>query len=271
MRLETRWADIDEEEDPATSIITQVPGLSPEQHSRWSTRPNDAWSDKRKVSEDNVSVISMQDNTSFWVNRDSWNQSAKAREWFRSNRIHTCRYPQVMLGGPGDTHQLFAEEASISDEALARFCKISHTDGGTDRGGIDSGMVKKDLRWDNLGKQFQRFANRLQCQFIIGIEEDPQFRVGRRLLGSHGQIMKYIADKTSCRLRLWGRGSRFLKGPNQQESPDSLMLCISSLCANSHNEAARFYAEYLEFCQENDRPVPDLQIRRTEGRRRGSR
>merc|ERR1719261_1882561 len=69
---------------------------------------------------------------------------------------------------------------------------------------------------------------KLQCQFIIGIEEDPKFKVVKRIIGIGGSNMKRIAESTGAKLRLRGRGSGFLEGPRQQESSDELMLCISS-------------------------------------------
>mmetsp|Transcript_56905 Transcript_56905/g.133501 ORF Transcript_56905/g.133501 Transcript_56905/m.133501 type:complete len:335 (+) Transcript_56905:76-1080(+) len=118
-----------------------------------------------------------------------------------------------------------------------------------------------------------------QCQFIIGIEEDPIFRVGRRLLGPSGSHMKAIAAKTGCRLRLRGKGSWFLEGPNQEESSDPLMLCVSSPSEPDHAKAVQLieelllsvYADFRDFCVKEGWPVQDLQIRRNEGARRGAR
>lgn len=118
-----------------------------------------------------------------------------------------------------------------------------------------------------------------QCQYIIGIEEDKAFRVGRRLLGPSGQNMKEVAEKTGARLRLRGRGSRFLEGPDQEESKDPLMLCVSAPTEEGYSQALeliesllqRVYAEYAEFCREAGRPVPKLRLRRHEGARWGSR
>jgi len=118
-----------------------------------------------------------------------------------------------------------------------------------------------------------------QCQFIIGIEEDPIFRVGRRLLGPSGSHMKAIAAKTGCRLRLRGKGSWFLEGPNQEESSDPLMLCVSSPSEPDHAKAVQLieelllsvYADFRDFCVKEGWPVQDLQIRRNEGARKGAR
>lgn len=127
--------------------------------------------------------------------------------------------------------------------------------------------------------RFDRYGKKKQCQFIIGIEEDPVFRVGRCLLGPNGSNMKLIAAKTGCRLRLRGRGSWFLEGPYQQESTDPLMLCVSSPSEADHSQAIRLieelllsvYAEFRTFCKTEGWTVPDLRIRRNEGARKGAR
>jgi len=120
-------------------------------------------------------------------------------------------------------------------------------------------------------------AAKCQCQFIIGIEEEPKFRVCRRLLGPQGQHMKDIAQRTEAKLRLRGRGSKFVEGPEQQESTDPLMLCVSAP-DTSYEEAKHLvsslledvYAQYREFQQsEGSQPV-DLFLNLHEGPRPGS-
>eukprot|EP00931_Biecheleriopsis_adriatica_P045978 TRINITY_DN2636_c0_g1_i1.p1 TRINITY_DN2636_c0_g1~~TRINITY_DN2636_c0_g1_i1.p1 ORF type:complete len:320 (+),score=82.32 TRINITY_DN2636_c0_g1_i1:96-1055(+) len=85
-----------------------------------------------------------------------------------------------------------------------------------------------------------------QCQFTIGIEEESRFRVCRRILGPQGQFMKEIAESTGARLRLRGRGSKFLEGPERQESTDPLMLCLSAPDVSSYLEAKRLVSALLE-------------------------
>lgn len=118
-----------------------------------------------------------------------------------------------------------------------------------------------------------------QSQVDVGIEEEPVFRVMRRILGPGGQNMKLIADKTGARLRLRGKGSRFLEGPEQKESRDPLMLCISAPGAAAADEARvcvsavleQVYAEFRDFCREAGWPAPHLRIRFHDGARIGSR
>lgn len=89
-------------------------------------------------------------------------------------------------------------------------------------------------------------ASKCQCQFIIGIEEENKFRVCRRLLGPQGQHMKEIAQGTGAKLRLRGRGSKFLEGPEQQESSDPLMLCVSAPDPASYEKTKRHISSLLE-------------------------
>lgn len=85
-----------------------------------------------------------------------------------------------------------------------------------------------------------------QCQFIIGIEEDREFRVTRRLLGPRGENMKHINEETGVKLRLRGRGSGFKEGPEMKESSDPLMLCLSAPDSRSYEKAKAQVSKLLE-------------------------
>jgi hypothetical protein len=131
---------------------------------------------------------------------------------------------------------------------------------------------------ENRG-QNQRAAGKRQCQFDIGIEEDSKFGVVRRLLGSRGANVKAINEATGAKLRLRGRGSKFLEGPEQRESEDPLMLCVSIPDPAKYDEVIRLisellediYSEYRSFCSGARIPVPDLRIHMHEGSREGAR
>jgi len=118
-----------------------------------------------------------------------------------------------------------------------------------------------------------------QCQFFIGIEEEPTFQVKRRLLGPHGQHMKAIAQTSGAKLRLRGQGSGFLEGVEQEESSDPLMLCVSALDAAAYKHAVQLTRELLEgthgdfhqFCRDTGSPEPSLVLQMHEGPRPGSR
>lgn len=119
----------------------------------------------------------------------------------------------------------------------------------------------------------------LQCQFTIGIDEEANFRVVRRILGTAGANMKSIAEKTNAKLRLRGRGSKFLEGPEQQESHDDLMLCISAQDLEGYELAKsqvadlllKIYNDYRKFQHRLGKEAETLQIKIHEGYREGSR
>jgi len=121
-------------------------------------------------------------------------------------------------------------------------------------------------------------GSKCQCQYIIGIEEEGRFRVCRRLLGQKGQHMKDIAEKTGAKLRLRGRGSKFLEGPEQKESSDPLMLCVSVPDPASYEEAKHLvssllediYVQYREFQLSEGLKPKNLQVNLHEGPRPGS-
>lgn len=120
-------------------------------------------------------------------------------------------------------------------------------------------------------------STKLQCQFIIGIEEDSKFQVVRRIIGWGN--MKRIAEQSGAKMRLRGRGSKFLEGPEHKESKDDLMLCVSSQDRWGFDEARRLvsellleiYGNYEAFCRRHGKKVPHLRIEIHDGYREGSR
>mmetsp|Transcript_77462 Transcript_77462/g.205640 ORF Transcript_77462/g.205640 Transcript_77462/m.205640 type:complete len:419 (-) Transcript_77462:119-1375(-) len=145
--------------------------------------------------------------------------------------------------------------------------------------GSHRSSAKGGAGWGQAGRHGKMAAQgKRQCQFMIGIEEEPHFQVKQKILGRHGQHMKSIAEKTGAKLRLRGRGSGFLEGPEQQESSDPLMLCVSAPNAWAYQEAKRLVRELLEgvhvayggFCTQAGRATPDLSIQVHEGPRPGS-
>lgn len=122
-------------------------------------------------------------------------------------------------------------------------------------------------------------SEKFQCQFTIGIEEDSKFRVVKRIIGQGGEHMKHIAQKTDAKLRLRGRGSKFLEGYEQKESTDGLMLCVSCQDKTSFENAKKFVSQLLEgiyeshrlFCSEAGQNPQSISIQLHEGYREGSR
>lgn len=120
-----------------------------------------------------------------------------------------------------------------------------------------------------------------QCQFFIGIEEEPRFRVVRRIIGTAGANMKYIAEQAGAdtKLRLRGRGSKFYEGPEKQEAPEPLMMCVSVpnraafeiVTRLLREQLERVYEEYDAFRLSNGQSAASLRVRMHEGARAGSR
>jgi len=118
------------------------------------------------------------------------------------------------------------------------------------------------------------------CRVKVGIEEDSAFQVCRRIIGPGGENMKRIIEATgsdgSVKIRLRGRGSKYLEGPEHKESTDELMLCISATNRRSFEKAASHVEglirsvqqDYAAFCQSRGLPLPLLDVKREAQRSR---
>jgi hypothetical protein len=124
------------------------------------------------------------------------------------------------------------------------------------------------VHYDNrasAGEPLRKFT----CRFEIGIENDKDFQVARRIIGQKGINMKEIVARTDAKLRLRGRGSGYLEGLSKTESPEPLHLCVSCTTRRGYVEAARLvsdlleriYAEYRMYCQSRGLGVdPNLKV-----------
>jgi hypothetical protein len=136
-------------------------------------------------------------------------------------------------------------------------------------GGPTNGAALGGLDAKNSGG---KGARKYTCRFIIGIENDKDFQVARRVIGAKGANMKRIVRQTEAKLRLRGQGSGYFEGTGQKESAEPLQLCISCMNAEDYKSAVRqveellkrVYEEYNQFCRENGMPEPDIQIQFSE-------
>lgn len=117
----------------------------------------------------------------------------------------------------------------------------------------------------------------LQCQFIIGMDDDKASWVKGRIFGKGGQNMKNIVQQSGegTKLRLRGKGSGFLEGSKKKESSDPLMLCVSAPNEVAYEEAKRLITELLEGIYSEHRkfygkPGDELGIKLHEGARAGA-
>lgn len=114
----------------------------------------------------------------------------------------------------------------------------------------------------------------------VGIEEDYSFQVCRRIIGPGGENMKRIVDAAGkdgmVKIRLRGRGSKYLEGPEHKESSDPLMLCVSATSRRAFERSAQaieellasIHNEYLAYCKVKGLPSPSLELRREAQRSR---
>lgn len=120
------------------------------------------------------------------------------------------------------------------------------------------------------------------CRFDIQIENDKDFQVARRVIGSKGCNMKKIIEKCCkgmnaqahdiIKLRLRGSGSGFKEGPNNAESQDLLHLCVSSkyhskfLIAVEEIEIllTKVYKDYSDYCVHKGRSDPKITLQKIE-------
>jgi len=134
----------------------------------------------------------------------------------------------------------------------------------------------------NQSQSYAESGSKYTCRFDIQIENDKEFQVARRLIGSKGSNMKKIVDQCSkgctypvqdvIKLRLRGRGSGFKEGPNQQESDEPLHLCISSRFRDKYTKAKQMvqdlilttYEDYKRFCEQAGKEVVNLNTKMSE-------
>jgi hypothetical protein len=120
-----------------------------------------------------------------------------------------------------------------------------------------------------------RPVRKYTCRFEIGVENEREFHVARRIIGQKGANMKRIVMSTengdSAKLRLRGKGSGFMEGPLKQESNEPLHLCISCKDYNTYRSVVEqvtklledVYKEYADYCRASsiDRPIPRVTMR----------
>eukprot|EP00448_Togula_jolla_P006207 CAMPEP_0170617660 /NCGR_PEP_ID=MMETSP0224-20130122/26539_1 /TAXON_ID=285029 /ORGANISM="Togula jolla, Strain CCCM 725" /LENGTH=462 /DNA_ID=CAMNT_0010943573 /DNA_START=49 /DNA_END=1437 /DNA_ORIENTATION=+ len=97
------------------------------------------------------------------------------------------------------------------------------------------------------------------CRFLIGVDNDKDFQLVRRIIGTKGAHMKKIVKQTDAKLRLRGVGSGYLEGSSQKESSEPLQLCVSCMSSEGYHTAVALveellesvYQDYSAFCKEH--------------------
>jgi hypothetical protein len=94
-------------------------------------------------------------------------------------------------------------------------------------------------------------VRKFTCRFDIGIENDKDFQVARRIIGQKGANMKRIVEATGAKLRLRGKGSGYLEGPLKEESNEPLHLCVSCISQKGYNDSINAVSEILQTVYED--------------------
>ena len=116
----------------------------------------------------------------------------------------------------------------------------------------------------NINNNEDKFSGKYTCKFEILLENDSEFQISRKVIGSKGINMKKIIDECqlegeseSVKLRLRGKGSGYKEGPQQKECDEPLHLCISTKTREQINKACflvnklleKIHEEYKIFCK----------------------
>eukprot|EP00928_Gymnodinium_smaydae_P037355 TRINITY_DN2594_c0_g1_i3.p1 TRINITY_DN2594_c0_g1~~TRINITY_DN2594_c0_g1_i3.p1 ORF type:complete len:665 (+),score=120.96 TRINITY_DN2594_c0_g1_i3:211-1995(+) len=122
------------------------------------------------------------------------------------------------------------------------------------------------------GSRREGESSKFLCRFEVGLEEDSTFQVCRRLIGPGGANMKHIVSKAGdgTKIRIRGRGSKYLEGPEKKEATDPLMVCISATSKENGEVASSLVESLLEtvhedyefFCKSRGMRVPELLVQR---------
>ncbi len=157
-----------------------------------------------------------------------------------------------------------------------RWCDEDEFARGDSRSSEES-LGRADSRGETEGTKYT-------CRFDVQIENDEEYRVSRKLIGPKGANMKRILRECTkdcgevpipsiLKLRLRGKGSGFLEGPNRVECKEPLHLCLSSRYYDKYSMAKKrvsgllhkIYADYKTHCiRRGFLPAPELQVRLTE-------
>lgn len=122
-----------------------------------------------------------------------------------------------------------------------------------------------------LGGESQKFI----CVFQIGLEDDEEFCLVKRILGKAGNNMRRIAEECSAKVRLRGIGSGFLEGADGKEANMPLQLNVSCTDYDSYHGAVErvaallkdLYKHYRRYARSKGMEPPDVKINLEEVRR----
>jgi len=113
------------------------------------------------------------------------------------------------------------------------------------------------------------------CLFEVGLKDDDQFCLVKRILGKSGLNMRRITEQTCAKVRLRGHASGFLEGSDHKEADIPLQINVSCTDFHDYTSAVQgvgilledLYRHYRRFCRSKDMRCPDLQVNMREIRR----
>mmetsp|Transcript_43575 Transcript_43575/g.86465 ORF Transcript_43575/g.86465 Transcript_43575/m.86465 type:complete len:559 (+) Transcript_43575:128-1804(+) len=113
------------------------------------------------------------------------------------------------------------------------------------------------------------------CVFQIGLEDNEEFCLVKRILGKAGNNMRRIAEECSAKVRLRGIGSGFLEGADGKEANMPLQLNVSCTDYDSYLGAVGrvstllkdLYKHYRRYARSKGMEPPDVKINLEEVRR----
>jgi len=118
-------------------------------------------------------------------------------------------------------------------------------------------------------------AQKFICVFQVGLEDDEEFCLVKRILGKAGNNMRRIAEECNAKVRLRGIGSGFLEGSDGKEANMPLQLHVSCLHYDNYQGAVDrvttlltdLYKHYRRYARSKGMECPDLKIALEEVRR----
>lgn len=113
------------------------------------------------------------------------------------------------------------------------------------------------------------------CVFQIGLEDDQEFCLVKRILGKAGNNMRRIAEECAAKVRLRGIGSGFLEGSDGKEANMPLQLNVSCTDYSNYAQAVDrvatllkdLYKHYRRYARSKGMEPPDVKINLEEVRR----
>lgn len=113
------------------------------------------------------------------------------------------------------------------------------------------------------------------CVFQIGLEDDEEFCLVKRILGKAGNNMRRIADDCNAKVRLRGIGSGFLEGADGREANMPLQLNVSCITFEEYLAAVDkvgkllkdLYKHYRRYARSKGMEPPDVKLALEEVRR----